>query len=244
MEQSFCWRCVRLTVQSLIDMNRRGRYKADSIFSNRFLFNPFSIATCIARSSSVFTNCAILYAIDLAISGKKIPAAFSSDQLYLIPLHLGHAVASMFALSVSTYLSLYPLLLLPPLALLCFDHHKPRAFAQSALSFSIYCLGLCTSAILGLLFLSHAMPGLSWEYLTSTYGFHLLLPDLTPNVGLWWYFFIEMFDAFRAFFLGVFWLHLGGYVVGLTIRIRYDLRISAIETLSGTTKSTTQGALM
>jgi hypothetical protein len=28
--------------------------------------------------------------------------------------------------------------------------------------------------------------------------------DLTPNVGMWWYFITEMFDHFRPFFLGVF----------------------------------------
>lgn len=31
-----------------------------------------------------------------------------------------------------------------------------------------------------------------------------MLPDLTPNPGLWWYFFTEMFDHFRPFFLMVF----------------------------------------
>jgi phosphatidylinositol glycan class U len=62
--------------------------------------------------------------------------------------------------------------------------------------------------------------GGSWEFLSSTYGVQLLLPDLTPNVGLWWYFFIEMFDPFREFFLGVFWLHLSAYVGGLSIRFR------------------------
>jgi hypothetical protein len=30
------------------------------------------------------------------------------------------------------------------------------------------------------------------------------LPDLTPNPGLWWYFFTEMFDHFRPFFLSAF----------------------------------------
>ncbi|KAI9834604.1 MAG: hypothetical protein M1826_000006 [Phylliscum demangeonii] len=74
--------------------------------------------------------------------------------------------------------------------------------------------------MVGLMYLSYVLTGQSWEFLSSTYGFHLLLPDLTPNVGLWWYFFIEMFDSFRAFFLGVFWLHLGGYVGGLSIRMR------------------------
>lgn len=63
--------------------------------------------------------------------------------------------------------------------------------------------------------------GFSWQWIPSTYGPHLLLSDLTPNVGLWWYFFIEMFDSFREFFLGVFWLHMVSYVGGLTIKIRY-----------------------
>jgi phosphatidylinositol glycan class U len=72
----------------------------------------------------------------------------------------------------------------------------------------------------------------SWEFLSSTYGVQLLLPDLTPNVGLWWYFFIEMFDSFRAFFLGVFWLHLSSYVGGLTIRLRQQ-PLFVITTLLG-----------
>jgi phosphatidylinositol glycan class U len=59
----------------------------------------------------------------------------------------------------------------------------------------------------------------SWDFLSATYGVRLLLPDLTPNVGLWWYFFIEMFDSFREFFLGVFWLHAASYMPGLTIRL-------------------------
>jgi GPI transamidase subunit PIG-U len=39
------------------------------------------------------------------------------------------------------------------------------------------------------------------SYLTQ---FRLLLPDLTPNPGLWWYFMTEMFDHFRPFFLMAF----------------------------------------
>lgn len=36
------------------------------------------------------------------------------------------------------------------------------------------------------------------------YWLRFLLPDLTPNPGLWWYFFTEMFDHFRPFYLVVF----------------------------------------
>ncbi len=127
----------------------------------------------------------------------------------------------MLSLSIASYLSLYPALLIPPLTLLCYDHRPPSKAFQSLLRFSINNISLLSIATSGLLYLSYLVTGNSWEFLSSTYGFQILLPDLTPNVGLWWYFFIEMFDSFRAFFIGVFWLHLGGYVGGLCLRIRY-----------------------
>ena len=61
--------------------------------------------------------------------------------------------------------------------------------------------------------------GRSWRFLTATYGIQLAFTDLTPNIGLWWYFFIEMFDSFRDFFLGVFWIHMASYVGGVTIKL-------------------------
>ena len=42
------------------------------------------------------------------------------------------------------------------------------------------------------------------EWTRATYGFLLRAEDLTPNLGLFWYFFAEMFDEFRAFFLCAF----------------------------------------
>ncbi|KRX98504.1 Phosphatidylinositol glycan anchor biosynthesis class U protein [Trichinella pseudospiralis] len=40
-----------------------------------------------------------------------------------------------------------------------------------------------------------------WSFLNSTIGAVLTLSDLTPNFGLYWYYFVEMFDHFRLFFL-------------------------------------------
>ncbi|KAF6226858.1 hypothetical protein HO133_008299 [Letharia lupina] len=151
--------------------------------------------------TSVFTNCAILYAIAQAVSSKPI--------------------TSMLALGLASYLSLYPALLLPPLILLCYDRkaRETKAPPNATFSTATY-LSVFSASIAWFLHLSKVLTGGSSEYLASTYGVHLLLPDLTPNVGLWWYFFIEMFDSFREFFLGVFWLHLGGYVGALCIRLR------------------------
>ncbi|KFX88189.1 hypothetical protein O988_09129 [Pseudogymnoascus sp. VKM F-3808] len=176
-----------------------------------FLFNPFTIATCIGRPTSVFTTCAILHAIAKAVNG----ASFTS----------------MFALAFASYLSMYPLLLLPPLVLLCYDRRRASKVQESLISFVLSTVPSVGGSIYALLYMSYQISG-SWEFIPSTYGVQLLLPDLTPNVGLWWYFFIEMFDSFRSFFLGVFWLHLSSYVVGLSIRLR-DQPLFVITTLLG-----------
>lgn len=127
----------------------------------------------------------------------------------------------MLALALASYFSLYPALLLPPLLLLCYDRvYRDNKTTSTVLAFVATKTGSFFTGIGLLLYMSYLITGSSWEFLPSTYGVQLLLPDLTPNVGLWWYFFIEMFDSFREFFLGVFWLHLGSYVGGLSIRIR------------------------
>ncbi|KAG8327294.1 hypothetical protein J6590_022717 [Homalodisca vitripennis] len=51
--------------------------------------------------------------------------------------------------------------------------------------------------------------------------FHSLnIPDLRPNVGLFWYFFTEMFEHFRALFICAFQLNAGLlYVAPLSLRM-------------------------
>lgn len=167
---------------------------------NRFLFNPFTIATCLARSTSVFTTSGILFAVSNAVGGNSINA--------------------MLALGFASYLSLYPALLFIPLVLLCYDRRLEGPSPPNVGSFIVQHAALLLASVAGLVGLSCLITGSFWEFISATYGFHLLVPDLTPNVGLWWYFFIEMFDSFREFFLGVFWLHLASYVGGLTARFR------------------------
>ncbi|CAI4218511.1 unnamed protein product [Parascedosporium putredinis] len=164
-----------------------------------YLFNPFTVAACLGRSTGLFTSFMVVFAISKAIQGRPL--------------------TSMVAISFASYLSMYPLLLAPPLMLLAFDR-QPASRRVAAPKFYAVNVAVVAGTIGFLLFLSFLVSGASWEYLWSTYGIQLTLTDLAPNVGLWWYFFIEMFDSFRAFFLGVFWLHLSSYVGGLSIRIR------------------------
>lgn len=126
----------------------------------------------------------------------------------------------MVALSFASYLSMYPLLLLPPVILLAYDRQQASRRFTSCAQFFVVNIAAVATTLAALFSVSFLLAGNSWQFLTSTYGVQLTLNDLTPNAGLWWYFFVEMFDSFRGFFLGVFWLHLASYVGGLSIRLR------------------------
>jgi len=62
----------------------------------------------------------------------------------------------------------------------------------------------------------------SWTFLHSTYKFILLVPDLRPNVGLFWYFFTEMFEHFRPLFVCAFQINCFLYVAPLALRLRRE----------------------
>uniref|UniRef100_A0A673YSK6 Phosphatidylinositol glycan anchor biosynthesis, class U n=2 Tax=Salmo trutta TaxID=8032 RepID=A0A673YSK6_SALTR len=48
----------------------------------------------------------------------------------------------------------------------------------------------------------------------------LSMPDLTPNIGLFWYFFAEMFEYFRLFFICVFQINVFFYTIPLSIKLK------------------------
>ena len=180
-----------------------------------YLFNPFTLLTCLGRPTTVFTTFFVLLSIRHASQGKS--------------------AATAFALALASYTSLHPMLLLPPIGLLCYDQRckdntplnaskdgktaKHDLTNDGPLQFTCSFLASFLSTTTVLLLLSRLiLPSSTFVY--SLYLTPLSLPDLTPNPGLWWYFFTEMFDAFRSFFLGVFWLHMLAYSVPFTIRFR------------------------
>ena len=70
---------------------------------------------------------------------------------------------------------------------------------------------------LGLQLVSHLIMG-DWRHLSSVYGFIVTVPELTPNMGIFWYFFTEMFDHFRVLFLCTFQINLLLYVAPLSVK--------------------------
>jgi len=160
-----------------------------------YLFNPFTILSCLGQSTTVFTNAAIIQAIASA--------------------SIGNTFSTMFTIAVGTYFSLYPALLLPPLILLWAQAKKKQVRFQNFVA----PVGVFVGTLVLLLSVSALLVGGFRDFLVSCYGAQITVTDLTPNIGLWWYFFIEIFEAFRNFFIGVFWIHLIGYVGALTIRL-------------------------
>ncbi|RKP11212.1 GPI transamidase subunit PIG-U [Thamnocephalis sphaerospora] len=164
-----------------------------------YLFNPYLVLSCLARSTLSFSHLFVLSSVALAMQG--------------------HAIASMGALAGATYLSFYPVTLLPAVLLLV---HTTRSSTVSTLLRSRraqWHTGVFFVWLALLLIASRAFLG-SWDFVEATYGVILTVPDLTPNVGLFWYYFMEMFDHFRSLFLVVFQMNALLYALPVTYRFQ------------------------
>jgi GPI-anchor transamidase subunit U len=174
-----------------------------------YLFSPFTIFACLGQSTSVLTNAAIIQSVLRAYQGNTIQA--------------------MVALAFGAYLSMYPGLLLPPVLILFYRFNSKEKPTSNSVVTNV---GFFLGALAGFIASTALITGNVWEFVRSCYGFQLTVPDLTPNVGLWWYFQIEIFDPFREFFIGLFWLHLAGYVGGFSFRLNKE-PLFAITSLLG-----------
>ncbi|KAJ2725618.1 hypothetical protein GGI07_001118 [Coemansia sp. Benny D115] len=184
---------------------------APSTVAMLYLFNPLTLATSLARSPIVFSHLAIVSALYFAFAG-------ATDYALVL-------------VAVATHLSVYPLMLIAPVALMacsqqqqqqqqhtgtgkssCRPGNAPATIALTLVKFALAwtTLHLLFTAIYG------------GGYFAATFDFTLRVSDLQPNVGLFWYFFIEIFDEFRPFFTVVFQLTALAFAVPVAWRFRND----------------------
>jgi len=162
------------------------------------LFNPFTVLSCIALSTS------LLHRLILTLT--------------LTAVYRGYLITSTWFLALAIYLHLYSALLIIPIALLLhFSLSKlsKRQFSLFWIIVATVLLTLCWFTVT--LFLSYFFLG-DWSFLYHSYLFPFTVSDLTPNIGIWWYFFTEVFDRFRGFFLLVFLAHIIFYIFPLILR--------------------------
>ncbi|KAK9447668.1 GPI transamidase subunit PIG-U [Limtongia smithiae] len=121
----------------------------------------------------------------------------------------GAATPSVLLLALAGHVNAYFCYLAVPLCVLWATTARGRAAS----------LGLFAAASAGLSYTGFLLTGASPFSFPSAV---LMLKFLTPNMGMWWYFFIEMFDFFRPLFTYIFQLYSAIYVVPVTLRLRRE----------------------
>lgn len=175
----------------------RKRYVA--MFSVMYAFSPTLFLAALACSSTAFSN------------------LFLSSALYSVVVLDSIPLASVF-LALSSYILCNNVFLLVPfigLALNFAAHtHKSsaRAIASALLPFSIMAYLLYT--------ISNTVTGGDIAWILASYGTEIFFSKISPNLGLWWYFFTEIFEFFLKFFVGVFNIYSVVYVLPLTVRFQ------------------------
>ncbi|OAY59863.1 phosphatidylinositol glycan anchor biosynthesis class U protein isoform X2 [Manihot esculenta] len=202
-----------------------------------YLWNPFTIVACVGLSTSPIENLFIILTLYGACTRLVPLAAFG----WVMATHL----------SLYPAILIIPVILLlgygpdaPPRKLflqkgycktgdknsshvhcaqeeminrskeqIIFSRRPVVLFFFWATLWSIYVLVLCSISV--------KQYSSLWEMFQRTYGFILTVEDMSPNMGVLWYFFAEVFDFFRNFFLIVFHVNILFMVLPLAIRLNH-----------------------
>lgn len=132
-------------------------------------------------------------------------------------------VCACLFLAICTYQSVYPIMLIVPLILMN-NENSLKMTGVKAFSMTM-------AFLLGLFYLSYLSMGNTWTFIESTWGFILSVPELTPNMGLFWYFFTEMFEHFRVFFVCTFQINCFVYVIPLAAKLKNQVGIFNLFTI-------------
>ncbi|SCU83636.1 LADA_0C12640g1_1 [Lachancea dasiensis] len=173
-------------------------------------YQLISMAKCFRNSPLPAWVPGAVYVINplvLLSSVSKSSVVFSNLAIStaLLSALQGNCTLASVSIAIAAYLALYPLLLLMPmLAILQKDKLKTVVVTAATLAM--------------LLFSSYKVNDESWNYLFSTYGVIITFSKIIPNLGLWWYFFVELFEMFIPFFKAVFNLFVISCILPFSLR--------------------------
>uniref|UniRef100_A0A8B9U3W1 Phosphatidylinositol glycan anchor biosynthesis class U n=1 Tax=Anas zonorhyncha TaxID=75864 RepID=A0A8B9U3W1_9AVES len=166
-----------------------------------YLLNPYTVMSCVAKSTCAINNTVIAF--------------------FFLATIKGSAFLSAVFLALATYQSLYPITLFAPALLYLLQRQfipiKPKSKSFWLYTMQYAALYLCSLVVI--ICLSFFLLN-SWDFIPSVYGFILSVPDLTPNIGLFWYFFAEMFEHFSLFFVCVFQINVFFYTIPLAVKLK------------------------
>ncbi|KAG8382290.1 hypothetical protein BUALT_Bualt05G0061400 [Buddleja alternifolia] len=200
-----------------------------------YLWNPFTVVSCVGFNTSPMENLFIILSLYGASAGLVPLAAFGwvvSSHLSLYPLVLVIPVIFLLGYGLdapprklflqsnlqvgeerSTDNVEVKLQTKNPAETALFSWRRVIHFLLWASIWVSYVLILCAISV-------NEYGGLG-EMFKRTYGFILTVKDLSPNIGVLWYFFAEVFDFFRNFFLIVFHVNILFMILPLAIRLNH-----------------------
>ncbi|CAI8609721.1 unnamed protein product [Vicia faba] len=202
-----------------------------------YLWNPFTIVACVGLSTSVIENLMIVLTLYGACARVAPLAAFGwviATHLSLYPAILIIPVVLLFGYGPDA----------PPRKLFrqrknlelddstssdrnCLEDESVnekrmlKVFSWRPVVLLLFWVLLWSSYVLILCGIYVQQHGGLQEMFKRSYGFILTIQDLSPNIGVFWYFFAEVFDFFRSFFLIVFHGNILLLIVPLAIRLNH-----------------------
>ncbi|XP_042504811.1 phosphatidylinositol glycan anchor biosynthesis class U protein-like isoform X1 [Macadamia integrifolia] len=203
-----------------------------------YLWNPLTVVTCVGYSTSPIENLMIVLTLYGACSRLAPLAAFG----WVISMHLSLYPAILIIpviLLVGYGPDAPPRKLFlkgnfgtdgsDPSNLSCYQGnevttHKMlpiRPFSWKPVMHFIFWAFIWSVYVLVLCSISLKQYGGLWEMLKRTHGFILTVEDLSPNIGVLWYFFAEVFNFFRGFFLMVFHVNILFMILPLAVRLNH-----------------------
>lgn len=179
-----------------------------------YLFSPITLLSCVGLSTSTFTN--FLMALILTSQSSRYLKAFTCFLCALLTCNNIHY--STLVLPVFLTIEYYSSIIKCETELTNRIYYHKNSFKSSLYSSVI----LYIASLLVLLTASYLLMGQSWTFLRAVYLFSLKITDLRPNIGMFWYFFTEMFDQFLEFFTWVVQINAFIHFVPVSIYLKDD----------------------
>ena len=193
-----CWQLMEIVKSNNATILQLLQKKDHILIGIIYALNPLLVLSNISGSTVIFTHFAISSAL-----------YFSSK---------GRYTTTTFFMALASSLSIYSILLVIPFLAL---NVRSSEKAAGSKQFKMLLRDNLQSYLLFfslLLLWSYKVSYQSFDFLSACYFQYMTFAKSFPNIGLWWYFFIEMFSSFIPFFKGVFNLLLVCFILPFTIR--------------------------
>ncbi|KAA8901022.1 hypothetical protein DIURU_003392 [Diutina rugosa] len=193
------WRMVAINRWYQKHQTRRlGKYAEvkgfnDDLIASFVLFNPLIILTCISHSTL------------------PVQVVLIVESIYQVCV--GHSISrSAITLGVASYIGFTPVYLAPSIFALA---HALKL--EEPARVYVHGIAILTTTIMLLALISATMTG-STQFLTC-YKSIIWGDKISPNTGLWWYLFTEMFEFFTPFYTAVFNIYHFIFIFPITVRL-------------------------